>query len=407
MLWTWFGYSAAEVLSSFAQRRMDERIRSRHYQGVSSPSQIRYVNYVEEIVRKGKDHTSPAKILITSVKIHTIPVYKRNTIRISFIIQSLGSIQYDHAKRHGLVSLSRNSMDSAHLDQRNQNEFNFETDGTLVSGDVTIRFFSFDDNCPGPFEFAELGPGARTIRYGSTIGKELCFVTFHTAFHKESRIFPRAEVDGVYDRSTSHFLDDFAISFTCENGDLKTADPTARARIISPPLSEGKQGELPLVKPISLSEAPSDVYGPASEPYAGFSIPYGGTPGQRLMNIQNVFESILKLSSTTHPLHFKRGEIMHDPIKKHKEQSLFMIIYGSAEYAKTSNEDSVLPWRINRGDSLHGFTLGAGDCYGVLPFLLGRDEDPRSFCIRASSASVQVQLYDGCSQSFGLIAVMF
>ena len=390
MLWTWFGYSASEVLSAFAQRRMDERIRSSQYQGVSSPSQIRYVNYIEEIVRKGIDYTSPAQVLIKSVKIHTLPLYKRKSIRISFIIQSLGTIQYDYAKRYGLALLSKSSSTGkANLDQ---DEFNFETDGTLVSGDVTIRFYSFDDNCSGPFEFAELGPGARTIRYGNIVGKQLCFVTFHTAFHKDSRTFHRAEVDGVYDRSASHFMDNFAISFTCNNGEAD--DLPTRARIISLSLSEGKQGEVSL--PLALLEATSDIYGPLdcpSEKYEGFSIPYGGTPGQRLLHVQNVFEKIFKLSSNTQPLKFRRGEIMHGSVvERNHERSLFMIISGSAEYTTTSSEDLIPPWRINRGDSLHGFTLGAGDCYGVLSFLLGRDEDPRSFCICASSDCVEVHV---------------
>ena len=391
LLWTGYGHSAAEVLDIFAQRRMDERIKSNHYQGVSAPSQIRYVNYIEQIVRNQVDYTAAAKRLVSSVKIRTMPYYRRNKISVSFIIESLGTIQYDHAKRHRLEVLSRGS----NVD-RDHDEYKFETEGTLVSGDVVIRFYCFDEKSSSSYEFAELGPGARTIKYGAAIGKELCFVSFHTAFHTASSIdFTRPQIDGVYDASTHDFLEQFSISVEFEEFDVST---THKTRLLSPTSSQ--QFLSSENKPISEKSALSDdAAGCCSAMHSahiehGLSVPYGCPPGFRFLRLHSLVKETL-LGEPFQSRRFRKGQIMYNPMEKTYDRCLYMIVSGSAEYddLPVSGEECSHPWQINRGDSIRGLSLAVGDFYGELPFLLGTDGDSNSFCIRATSDFVQVRFH--------------
>ena len=375
MLWTGFGASAAEVLESFAQRRTDRRIDSRRIQGVASPSQIRYVNYIEAIAVKGCDFVSPVRILLTSIKLHTMPLYRRNNIRISFIVECFGTIQYDYGKRHGLAVISRNPNVPPESD-----EFKFDIEDVVVAGDVTIRFFLFEDYFLGPSPHAELGPGARTIKYANITGKELCFVTFHTSFNNENMSFARSEIDAVYDKSKQDFLEEFSISVGCQ----LNSTPSRMKKLEAPPT------------PTTTTNIAYDFNDPATlskdrqRNKRGFSsIPYGTAPGPRLLCLFEAFDDILK-SSCKETLCFKRGQIIYDPEEEELERSLYMIISGTAEYDFLDEEDQNRMSRINRGDSIAGLPMAAGHFYGELKFLLGNEGDLSSFCIRASSETVRV-----------------
>ena len=93
------------------------------------------MHYLEDIVLRQLDFVSPSLALITSISLHTMPHYRRRTIRVSFIIECFGIVQYDYGKRHGLAVLTRRPEDPPELD-----DFTFEIDDTLVAGDVTVRF---------------------------------------------------------------------------------------------------------------------------------------------------------------------------------------------------------------------------------------------------------------------------
>ena len=69
-----------------------------------------------------------------------MPHYRRRTIRVTFIIECFGIVQYDYGKRHGLAVLTRRPEDPPELD-----DFTFEIDDTLVAGDVTVRFLRKED----------------------------------------------------------------------------------------------------------------------------------------------------------------------------------------------------------------------------------------------------------------------
>jgi hypothetical protein len=373
MLWSGFGANAGEVLELFAQRRTDRRIDSRRIQGVASPSQIRYVNYIESIVVKGCDFVSPVRILLTSIKLHTMPLYRRNNIRVCFIVECFGTIQYDYGKRHGLAVLSRNPNVQPESD-----EFKFDLEDVVVAGDVTIRFFLFEDYSLGPSPHGELGPGARTIKYANITGKELCFVTFHTSFNNEDMSFARSEIDAVYDKSKQDFLEGFSISVGCQ----LNSTPSRMRKLEGPPTS--------LVKPDITYFNDAVILEDEQRNRKGFSsIPYGTAPGPRLLRLFEVFDDIIK-TSCKETLCFKRGQVIYDPEEEELERSLYMIVSGTAEYDFLDEEDQNHMSRINRGDSIAGQPLAAGHLYGELKFLLGNEGDLSSFCIRASSETVLV-----------------
>jgi hypothetical protein len=381
------------------QRRTDERIKSTQYQGVTGPSQLRYVNYIEEIVIGGIEYIAPPRTLVTSIKIRTLPLYQRGSIRVSFIIESLRTIQFDHGKRHGLTELTRSSETLPE-----EVEYVFDTDDTLVCGDVCIRFYYFEDSSPGQIHECDKGQGARTIKYGSITGKELCFVTFHTSFHSNSGhvVFERSDIDGVHDQGIEDFLSEFSITVICQTA-LARSKPRSLGRRTTvsatptpfPSLADSQNAPNPSLMDVGCTDDIKNVsthsFSVCSEPDVG-KIPYGTAPGLRLLRLLEVFAGIVG-GPTSVVLSFKGGQLMFDPAD-HTEgyRCLYMIVSGNAEYDQGDCEERRLPSRINRGDSIAGLPLGPGQCYGELAFLLGHDGDLGSFRIRASSQVVQVLL---------------
>jgi hypothetical protein len=408
LLWTGFCSTAAESLHAFVQRRTDERIKSTQYQGVTGPSQLRYVNYIEGIVNGVIEYIAPPRTLITSVKLRTLPLYQKGSTRVSFIIESLGTIQFDHGKRHGLTELTRSSEVLPEED-----EYMFDTDDTLVAGDVCIRFFHFEDSSPGQMHECDKGPGARTLKYDAITGKELCFVTFHTSFHSSSGsiVFERSDIDGVHDQSIEDYLSEFSITVICETAIARSkCRSLGRKRSMSatpasfPSLAESQNVLNMNLLDTSCTNSIKNVSSRAhslsvhSESDIG-NIPYGTAPGLRLLRLLEVFTGIVGGPSSV-VLSFKGGQLMYDP-SDHTEgyRCLYMIVSGNAEYDQGDCEERRLPSRINRGDSISGLPLGPGQCYGELAFLLGHDGDLGSFRIRASSQMVQVLVAIRCIQN--------
>ncbi|KAJ1474321.1 protein-tyrosine phosphatase-like protein, partial [Baffinella frigidus] len=65
LLWSGFSRTAAQALAYFALRRTDLELGSGTVQGVASPSQIRYVHYVEAVRYLDFDFVSPRPLLLT------------------------------------------------------------------------------------------------------------------------------------------------------------------------------------------------------------------------------------------------------------------------------------------------------------------------------------------------------
>ena len=199
----------------YARRRTDPQLgRRRRLQGVDSPSQKRYVNYLERaLYNSGHDPQIPPPIrrtLLTCVTLEAPPIRRGAggaPARVSLVVESLGTVQYDLAKRHGATQLpdshdaagQAHNKDSESRSTGERTELRFQLgDGVLVAGDVTVRFFCFEDAIPVPPAGAELGPGARTVRHGPALGRQLCFVSFHTAFHGDGDVtFRRSEVRNI------------------------------------------------------------------------------------------------------------------------------------------------------------------------------------------------------------------
>ena len=302
-------------------------------------------------------------------------------IRVTFIIECFGTVQYDYGKRHGLAVLTRNANDPPDLD-----DFNFEIEDTLVAGDVTIRFFIFDEGSLGQCPHADVGPGAATIKYGNITGRQLCFVSFHTSFHNYKIVFSKSEVDGAYDKSSLDFMDSFSVTvnmlrpgtFTRLGLGDNTPRCTSSATTFGATFSRSLQ---------KLSETEALINDPSR---CAQSIPYGIMAGPRLLRLFSAVESVF-LGACPKVVTFLRGQLIYNPEEDEEERSVYMIVSGNAEYAPLYDEDQHRVSRINRGDSIAGLQIGAGEFYGELKFLLGNTGDPSSFCLRATSEIVQVE----------------
>ena len=159
MLWTQFQHSAEAALETYADRRTDLGINKNSLQQVSSPSQKRYVKYLERIMYEGEDYSSTTLRLINRITVNTMPFHPRQCVPVTFIIESRGTVVYDHGKTHGIIRMRRD-----HASQ----QWHFDPGAVLVSGDVAIRFYYFEEDAKfsgeGAFLQAEFMPGAREIK---------------------------------------------------------------------------------------------------------------------------------------------------------------------------------------------------------------------------------------------------
>jgi hypothetical protein len=126
-------------------------------------------------------------------------------------VETAMGILYDHAKTFGLVRCAPP-----------ETEFMFDLGNIPVTGDVAIRFFSFDTTDPKSITacLSHLTPGGLSVEYthpnSSDVvltGRQLCFIQFHTSFHSGSAlVFSRREIDGAYNAKSKRFPLDFALS---------------------------------------------------------------------------------------------------------------------------------------------------------------------------------------------------
>ena len=369
LLWTGFCTDAEDALDTYARRRTDPRLgRRRRLQGVDSPAQRRYVRYLERAIYSGEhDSVVPAparRTLLTVVVVEAPPVRRKGgaPARISFIVESLGTVQYDLAKRHGAMALPTASdgagdqASGAGGGKRDGARLRFELeDGVLVAGDVTVRFFLFEDEAPVPPAGADLGPGARTVRHGGALGRQLCFLSMHTAFHNDGDVmFARAEIDGAYNQPEDVFPADFSVVLTLDSRTEAVASPARSPRARSSRRIPDRPAALKLHSSCnsagdsfegSVESSPRSKFGAAR---AGSSwIPYGLGVGRRRLRLHAAVEAIFA-AACPEPRVFRRGERMW--CDGGDKQQLCLIIGGAAEF--THGEDGQPPPWINRGDSL-------------------------------------------------------
>ena len=134
---------------------------------------------MEEIVMRNADISSNQYIVLSRIVMATIPYPSRSHCYITFLIESDGFIEYDHAKASGFVRLDRSLRPESET-----RGFDLPAPGLALRGDIVVRFFIFDETPDASVDLSnvsvELGPGARTVRYGNVTGNTLCFVSFHT-----------------------------------------------------------------------------------------------------------------------------------------------------------------------------------------------------------------------------------
>ncbi len=143
--------------------------------GFKTVAQIRVLYYLDRVLHENIDYISPRHLMLSKVVMKTMPLRNRSCCYITLVVESNGFIDYDFGKAGGIMKLERMHPDT--------DEFEFElgSPGIAVKGDVSVRFFYFDEKPElSAKSQAELGPGGRSIKYGSATGNMLCFVSFHT-----------------------------------------------------------------------------------------------------------------------------------------------------------------------------------------------------------------------------------
>jgi hypothetical protein len=96
---------------NFLLYAINQALRVVALQGVASPAQRRYVNYVEHILfgPTAGPFPPPARRTLLTAVVLTAPPARRGagggSARVAVVVESLGTVQYDHAKRHGAAPL--------------------------------------------------------------------------------------------------------------------------------------------------------------------------------------------------------------------------------------------------------------------------------------------------------------
>ena len=248
LVWTGFSSTAAHAMEYFASRRTDTLrnsiFSSDIVQGVASPSQIRYVHYIECIRRFGMDYVTPRLMLVQSVTMRGVPRLDLRGSLVALIVETADGIVWDHAKEAGLVACYDGSMHGATAQARKRGkwddddrsedgqadiaytdkpgEFTFQIGHLPVARDVCVRLFQFENVSSSSVIGAKcrITEGGRKLSYSvggvPVVGKELAFVSFHTAFHclntgADVIRFQRHEIDGVYSKRLTQFGSDFLL----------------------------------------------------------------------------------------------------------------------------------------------------------------------------------------------------
>ena len=114
-------------------------------------------------------------MILSKVVIKTMPLRNRKCCFVTLVVESNGFIDYDYGKAGGIMKLEKMHPET------DEWEFELGSPGIAVKGDISVRFFYFDEKPElSAKSQAELGPGGRTIKYGTAVGNMLCFVSFHT-----------------------------------------------------------------------------------------------------------------------------------------------------------------------------------------------------------------------------------
>jgi len=103
MLWTGTYSSAQEALEYFANRRTYNLVKTLSPVAVTSPSQIRYVHYLEQVLKFDVDFVSDNAMILREVSIEGVPHKNKDSCNLTFVIEKGTQVEYDHGKMSGLT----------------------------------------------------------------------------------------------------------------------------------------------------------------------------------------------------------------------------------------------------------------------------------------------------------------
>ena len=73
---------------------------------VTSPSQRRYVHYLESVKKLHTDYISPRRILLTELKLSGQPHQDQECCNLTFVVENGTRVEFDYGKTHGLMACS-------------------------------------------------------------------------------------------------------------------------------------------------------------------------------------------------------------------------------------------------------------------------------------------------------------
>jgi len=343
MLWTGLFTTAGESLGYFAQRRTDKSMGANFSPvAVTSPSQLRYVHYLESVKNLHTDYISKRPVLLTELKLSGQPHQGRECCNLAFVVENGTRVEFDYGKAHGLIACCAAKTSDGVW------SITLSTP-VVVDGDVSIRFFWFDPDEPAHSivgKTGQIAPGGTSISYGSVTGKQLIFVQFHTAFATETMVFPKRELDGAYNKGQSSFAEDFALTVKVEMFN-KLLEP---ARILTD--SAGWEAE---------SERQHALY--TSLSYA-----------HRLATSHHYVARIMKRLCPEGKV-FRHGDAIYNPVKHKHCRALYFVEKGNVVMMPTNNRLGFAREDVHKGTTSIGEDLvwGSGEFLNLPSFILGQD----------------------------------
>lgn len=225
MLWTGCCQSADEAMHLFASRRTRPSTRNPSenwpMQGVDAPCQKRCLKYLESMIYDGVDILERSSLLLTKITLSGMTQGWRN---LCVIIEEKGVVVYDSGKAFGALQSTGGLAGYFDLE--------ITIDPILLHNDIVVRVFLVNVNdesrvvgCNGHISLGgsrlQYQPGNEST---AIKGRQLAFVSFHTAFHDGDICFTKAEVDGAYqDHDCRFFSPDFSVTLAAVGGSFDEA----------------------------------------------------------------------------------------------------------------------------------------------------------------------------------------
>ena len=164
----------------FARRRTDQSVPGK-FSGpiaVTSPSQRRFVGYLQKVVKQRTDYISVRTLLLTELVISGQPYLDQESCNLTFIVENGTQIEYDHGRVGGLLScsLAKNPNGTWMISLPTP---------VILRHDVSVRFYHFDQSLPST---SIIGNVAQVWRF------RLIRHTISLHVHKKDVIFPSLEI---------------------------------------------------------------------------------------------------------------------------------------------------------------------------------------------------------------------